>query len=204
MQLSIPHRRQIGDGFCLPTCVEMVLASLDLEHSQTDIAHALGTRPNLGTPFFVITQLTSRIRALRKLRIEFYETGEPQDLERALQAGTAPILRILTGQLPYWSENTPHAVVLTGLKNDIATINDPAFDKPQQVPFGDLCLAWDDRGNSYAVITRCSQGKNHPGAELQHSDVAIPPRRRVKTRPSEAGSSLCGMINVCLSHTGYS
>ena len=154
MQLSVPHWHQIGDGFCLPACVEMVLASLSAQHSQVDIAHALGTKPNIGTPFSAITQLASRIRALHRTNVYLHETGEPEDLERALHSGVPPILRVLTGQLPYWAENTPHAVILVGLENGIATVNDPAFDQPQKVPFGDLCLAWDDGGNTYALITQ--------------------------------------------------
>jgi hypothetical protein len=132
----------------------MLLASLGIQQSQTDIARVLNTKAGVGTPIPNITRLTSRIRSLRELNVSFYETGEPHDLENALRAGTPPILRILTGQLPYWSENTSHVLILTGLDNDIATVNDPGFDQPQQVSFGDLCLAWDDGGNTYVTITR--------------------------------------------------
>ena len=152
MQLSIPHRRQIGDGFCLPACVEMVLASQNAQHNQIDIALTLGTLPDIGTPFSAIIRLSSQIYALRKAKVFLYETDEPEDLERTLHAGVPPILRVLTGQLPYWAENTPHAMVMVGLEDGIATVNDPAFDQPQQVSFGDLCLAWDDGGNTYALI----------------------------------------------------
>ena len=71
MQLSVPHRHQIGDGFCLPACVEMVLASLSAQHNQINIGHALGTKPNIGTPFSAITRLASRLRALREIKIFF-------------------------------------------------------------------------------------------------------------------------------------
>ena len=106
MRIAVPHHRQIADGFCLPACAEMVLASLGIKRSQADIARALGTLPNVGTRISNITQLPSRIRELRAIQVAFYEEGEPQDLEQALREGISPILRILTGQLPYWSENT--------------------------------------------------------------------------------------------------
>ena len=80
MQLTVPHRRQLGNGYCLPDCLEMALAFLDLEYDQTHIARALGTRPNLGSPFFAVTELASQIRGLKTLNIEFCEIGEPEDL----------------------------------------------------------------------------------------------------------------------------
>ena len=164
MHLAVPVRRQLGDGYCLPACVEMVLTSLvpskgrSIQQTegpfgnQASLARALGTVPDVGTPISAVTSLTARIRQLRALNITFHPNGEPEDLERALDRGIPPILRVITGQLPYWSENTPHAVVLVGLQEGIATVNDPAFDEPQHLSFGDLCLAWDNGGYNYVLI----------------------------------------------------
>ena len=152
MHLSVPVRRQLADGYCLPACVEMALAALGIEQDQAVLARALGTVPDLGTPFSAVTNLTARIRELRTLRINFHPTGEPEDLERAIEGGIPPILRVITGQLPYWIERTAHAVVLIGLDDGLATVNDPEFAHPKQLSFDDLCLAWDDGGNRYALI----------------------------------------------------
>jgi hypothetical protein len=152
MRLSVPLRRQLADGYCLPACVEMVLAARRIEQDQAALARALGTLPDVGTPISAITNLTSRIRELRTLNISFHQTGEPHDLELALDAGIPPILRVITSQLAYWPESTPHAVVLVDLTNEIAQVNDPAFDDPKYVSFAELCLAWDDGGNRYALI----------------------------------------------------
>lgn len=152
MRLSVPIRRQLADGYCLPACVEMVLAGRGIQQDQVALARALGTLPDVGTPFMAVTNLKERIRELRPLDITFHQTGEPDDLMRELEGGVPPILRVITSQLPYWSESTAHAVVLVGLEDDVAIVNDPAFDDPQRLSFGDLCLAWDDGGNRYALI----------------------------------------------------
>ncbi len=158
MHLPVPIRRQIRDGFCLPACIEMVLASLSIRQDQAAIARALGTLPGVGTPISAVTKLATRIRDLGTLNAVFFATGEPDELKQVLNEGSAPILRVLTGQLPYWSEDTPHAVVLVDLDDNIATVNDPAFDEPQRVSFDELCLAWDDGGNTYVVIRSNAPG----------------------------------------------
>jgi hypothetical protein len=63
------------------------------------------------------------------------------------------ILLVDTAQLPYWSHRTAHAVVLMGLDDSTAYVNDPAFDTaPLTIPLGDLLLASDGVGNLAAVI----------------------------------------------------
>ncbi len=81
-----------------------------------------------------------------------YWPGESQDLFDALATGRPLILAALTNQLPYWTETTQHALVLAGLDGDVATVHDPAFADPVQVNIGDVLLAWDEMGNSLALI----------------------------------------------------
>ncbi|RMF26161.1 MAG: hypothetical protein D6759_20150 [Chloroflexi bacterium] len=47
--LPIPHFQQSTDGYCLPACVRMVLAYLQIERSEAEISHLLGTQ-TFGTP----------------------------------------------------------------------------------------------------------------------------------------------------------
>jgi len=124
----------------------MVLAFYGVERSQEDIAAQMNIRPGLGAPASNIQRLQSR-----RLRVT-YTQGEWQDLIDALAAGVPPILAVHTDQLPYWHELAQHAVVLAGLDGETATVYDPAFSTPQQVSAGDLLLAWDAMGNSFARI----------------------------------------------------
>ncbi|MBE7469862.1 MAG: hypothetical protein DPW09_20670 [Anaerolineae bacterium] len=36
--LPIPHRPQLADGYCLPACVQMVLAYWGIERDQAELA----------------------------------------------------------------------------------------------------------------------------------------------------------------------
>ena len=48
-QLTLPHKLQQGDGYCLPACVQMVFGYLGIAHTQAAIAKTLGLNPPLGT-----------------------------------------------------------------------------------------------------------------------------------------------------------
>ena len=47
--LSLLHNPQKGDGYCLPACVQMVLAYLDISQSQESIGKTLELNPPFGT-----------------------------------------------------------------------------------------------------------------------------------------------------------
>jgi hypothetical protein len=66
-----------------------------------------------------------------------------------------PLLQFVrTGELPYWTVDTPHTVVLAGLEGDQAFLFDPATDSgPYAVPEGDLLLAWSAFDYAYAALT---------------------------------------------------
>jgi uncharacterized protein YvpB len=60
---------------------------------------------------------------------------------------------VQTIELPYWSEPTDHALVVTGLDKTSIYLNDPAFaNAPIQVPHGDFDLAWLERDEMYATL----------------------------------------------------
>ena len=64
------------------------------------------------------------------------------------------IIFLKTSQLPYWGEATDHAVVLVGMDNQFAYLNDPVFtNAPISVPIGDFDLAWLERDEFFSILT---------------------------------------------------
>jgi uncharacterized protein YvpB len=60
---------------------------------------------------------------------------------------------VRTGELPYWTYQTDHAVVVVGFDEGHVYVNDP--DRPGApiaVPVGDFELAWLERDYAYALI----------------------------------------------------
>jgi hypothetical protein len=83
------------------------------------------------------------------------EAGTLDTLADLVAAERAPIVLLTTGDLPYWSEDTPHAVVVVGLDETSVYLNDPAFESaPQRASRGDSELAWLTRDQLMAVIRR--------------------------------------------------
>jgi ABC-type bacteriocin/lantibiotic exporter with double-glycine peptidase domain len=146
--LPVPHCKQIRSGACLPACIRMVLLYLGLDVSEARLAQMLGTR-TFGTP-------AGNIVRLEKLgvRIKFGSFSESA-LRHHLHNGIPCIVLVQTESLPYWSDETYHAVVLVGLTEDTAYLNDPATDVvPQAVSLQAFLLAWAEFDNLAAVITR--------------------------------------------------
>jgi hypothetical protein len=114
--------------------------------TQDDIARWLGTS-EIGTP-------ASRVEQLSKRGFEvIYRQGSLGEVRSWLARATPCILFVRTGELAYWDYDTPHAVVLVGLEEDVAFLLDPADERvPVEVPLGDLMLAWSHLGYTYAVI----------------------------------------------------
>jgi hypothetical protein len=84
-----------------------------------------------------------------------YQSGSLARLRDLIAAATPPIAFVWTGDLPYWTVNTPHAIVIVGLDDETVWVNDPAVPAaPQSIPLGDFLLAWAEFDNRYATITR--------------------------------------------------
>lgn len=145
--LQVPHRLQLADGYCLPACVEMVLAFWGIDRNQHELAAQLQTIADGGTPGSRVTRLASR-----SLKVD-YRSGEIGDLQSAIQRGIPPIALVLTGELLYWDVSTAHAVVVIGYDEGAVWVNDPGqIDHPIKISKGDFQLAWDEMVNRYVII----------------------------------------------------
>lgn len=147
--LPIPHRLQLADGYCLPACVQMVLAYWGIERNQAELARQLQMVPGAGTP-------GNRVGLLASDTLDvFYGQGEVSDLQAALHRGIPPIVLVHTGELPYWDVAMAHAVVLLAMDETEVVINDPGITQAElRVSLGDFQLAWDEMANLYALLTK--------------------------------------------------
>jgi hypothetical protein len=131
----------------------MALAFFSISESQPAIAAQIGHIEGAGTPARNITRLEDF-----GVKVEWNEYGMLGDLRRAIDNDHVPIVFLRTGELPYWDQDTPHAVVVVGIEADTVFVNDPAFESaPIPVPTGDFQLAWDEFGCQWAALRRLSQ-----------------------------------------------
>jgi hypothetical protein len=63
---------------------------------------------------------------------------------------------VRTSELPYWDEDTPHAVVVIGMDDSSIYLLDPAYpdEIPVAVSLGDFSLAWSYFEQAMAVIEK--------------------------------------------------
>ena len=150
--LPVPHRTESLPGACLPACCQMALAFWGILESQTRIAVQIGHIEGAGTPARNVTRLSTF-----GVEVKWHEHGTVDDLQQATAAGQVPIVFLRTGELPYWDQDTPHAVVVTGVETGTLYVNDPAFEHaPIPVPVDDFWLAWDEFGCQWAAVRRPS------------------------------------------------
>jgi len=153
--LAIEHRPQEMDAGCLAACVQMAMAHLGLGVSQADLNRLLELTPG-GIPTLRLTRLEQHYDVLVTLRC-----GTLDDLIRALERDLPPIVFVRTGQLPYWTIDTQHALLIRGYEGSTFLVNDPAFlTAPQHIAALDLSLAWDEFDNRYALLSRTKVGRS--------------------------------------------
>ncbi len=105
----------------------------------------------LGTPAF-------KIKELEQLGVAvLYKQGTLAELQTHLENNRPCIAFVKTQELPYWDEETGHALLVVGLDDASVYVNDPAFpNAPIQISRGDFDLAWLEFDELYAVLTRRS------------------------------------------------
>ena len=146
--LSIPHHPQHSDGDCLAACAAMVLEHLGVSVDYHRLLRLLDVKP-YGTP-------GSHLKNVSDLGVNVsYALGTLQELLEYLADGKPSIVLVRTGQLPYWTYATDHAVVVVGFDEEAVYVNDPAFEQaPQRISQADFELAWMAFDYRYAVIWR--------------------------------------------------
>lgn len=148
--LSVPYHKQRAVGYCLPACVQMVLAYQQVSLSQEEVARQLGLIDGLGAP----TRSVQRL-AVDNLQV-VYEEGTVTRLKAWLDAGIPPVAFVHSSELAYWQgESFQHAVVIIGLQGEIILLLDPDRDKQViEVPVEEFQLAWLGMDYLYAAIYR--------------------------------------------------
>jgi ABC-type bacteriocin/lantibiotic exporter with double-glycine peptidase domain len=145
--LPVAHLEQPHPGDCLAACAVMSLTFSGMRCNYERFLKVLQIRRPYGAPF-------PNLHRLERLGISvLYRQGTVDDLYRHLSSHQPVIVPVKTGELPHWSENTDHAVVVVGMDEHSVYLNDPAFaTAPIQVPHGDFDLAWLEREEYYAVL----------------------------------------------------
>ena len=147
--LSVPHQRQLNEGDCLAACAAMLLAYLGRSFNYARLRQLLNVQP-FGAP-------AGNIRRLAQLNLNVtYSQTDLKGLETMVQQNRPVIVFVRTGELPYWTYSTDHALVVVGYDEDYLYVNDPDRDEaeiPLAVPRGDFELAWLER-DYYALITQ--------------------------------------------------
>lgn len=147
--LRVPFETQLEDGYCLPACVSMVLAFLDMPAKQKGVAKLLATN-DAGTPFSRLNRLASH-----DVQVEVGANGTLDRLSTEIQTSIPVIAAVQTGWLPHAEITSPHAVVVIGVSDAHVMILDPAGnDKPKIVPINAWLAAWIEMDSVFAVISR--------------------------------------------------
>lgn len=145
--LSVPHFEQSRDGYCLPACVQMVLAYLGKEKSEAELISLLRTA-SFGTPISAVSHL--RELGLRVTLGSFNESW----LEAQLLEGNPIIARVWTTMLTTWTIDTSHVVVVVGFDETFVYLNDPAFTSaPQVVTWNSFLAAWAEFDETSILIS---------------------------------------------------
>lgn len=148
--LPLPNFRQKQDSDCLAACASMALQAVDVRIPYQDLLSILDVHP-WGTPHRNIRKLSDLSANIRVT----YKQGEITDLARFLDANLPPITFVWTGDLPYWTIPTWHAIVLVGYDENNFYVNDPVLDvTAQPVSIGDFDLAWLAYDAYFAVIEK--------------------------------------------------
>ena len=114
----------------------MVLEYLAQHPIYDDLLRVLDIGP-IGAPRRNIVRLTSRNISV------VYREATVAILLDLVQHGVPVIVFVDTGELPYWSSASNHAVVVVGADAEQLLVNDPAYSEaPIAVTVGDFELAW--------------------------------------------------------------
>ena len=143
---DVSHCQQQHDGDCLAACIAMVLDSLDQHIEYAALLRLLRIRA-YGAP-------ASNVRLLSAQGFDVtYSVTDLSGLAALLRQGHCVIMFVRTGDLPYWSYSTDHALLCVGYDEQYFYVHDPHLEAgPTQVARGDLELAWLEHDYRYATV----------------------------------------------------
>lgn len=148
--LKLPLITQSTDGYCLQSCVQMVLTLWNDNVSERELSRLFGAT-EYGTPSSHVTRLSQR-----GYKVE-YRTATIQEAKQWLAQRIPLIAFVNTEFLEYWDgwDATRHAVVIVGIDEQKVYLNDPAFDTaPQIASLDGFLAAWAEMDEVVAVIRR--------------------------------------------------
>jgi len=145
--LPVPHHKQRSSSDCLAACAAMLLDFAGRPIAYHRLLKLLDIT-QFGTPARRITNL-----ARSDLHVT-YTQGSLTELETLIEYGTPIIVSVRTEDLPCWSFNTDHTVVIVGFVEQSVYVNDPYFENaPQTISRDDFYLAWIAFDHYYATIS---------------------------------------------------
>ena len=145
--LNVPLLPQHSPTDCLPACVEMVLTFWGKSVKRVWIEQILEST-EFGTPGFKTLNLQ-----YHGYSVIYAPATDERPLRQALNANKPPIVLVMTDALPYWAEQTAHAVVVIGMSDTEILLNDPTFPTISQiVPYSAFMLAWSEFDYLYTII----------------------------------------------------
>ena len=145
--LDVAHFRQRAEADCLAACAATVLRNLGRAVDYQSLLKLLDIR-SYGAP-------AGNLRRLSQLGLRvFYRSGNVSGLEAQLAKGKPAIVFVRTRELPYWEQDTAHALVIVGYDREAIFVLDPFYpaEAPIAVARGDFELAWLERDYYHAVI----------------------------------------------------
>ena len=145
--LAVSHQQQSQQSDCLAACSAMILDYLQIPYNYAQLVQQLQIQP-FGTWFRNLSALESYGLSV------LIGLGEIETLQRHLESGLPSIVYVDTEYLvSYWKEATNHAVVVSGIEDDLIYLNDPFFPTaPQVISLDEFLPAWIEQKQLYAVV----------------------------------------------------
>ena len=150
--LPISHRRQQQQADCLAACAAMVLDYLQVPISYDRLLRLLNIRAH-GAAF-------ANLRNLANLGVAVVVAeGDLDQIQKILAIGLPPLVAVATRELGYWTEDTDHVVVVTGIADNLVYIHDPDLDAgPISVSRTQFELAWLEEDYRFAILALAESG----------------------------------------------
>jgi len=147
--MPVRHCKQSSPGACLPACARMVLATLDDERTEKQLATVLRSY-EFGTPASRVTHLTEL-----GYQVQFGPSSLEELQTHLLARNLFPIVFVRADWLPWADFGGFHALVLTEITSTDVALLDPALDDgPVRLNKDGFLLAWEEFDCLAAIISK--------------------------------------------------